>query len=345
MHQRRLNVQKTIPRAAIWTVPVLLFLICGSQAQPVIDVEPRVGQWSHAGHEYLSVEPITDLSRGGSPCFTFTADFPILHRPHSSAGQFLMVGDSGMLLDAGDVRLSVEGGVKLDLVLYDESGWDIEFAYLGTEDFTGVETPSDTNINFIFYNGVPADPAESYVVNYASNIHGGEFNFRYRCRPCLSVLAGIRGVQLHEQFDVLRGDDINTGLYSKTYNHLFGIQLGGDLRWWLGDVVGLTATIKAGVANNSLTVVARALDVETENLVELSYDTDKASFFGEVNVGLLIAMGRYAALRFGYQALWFDRVALAPDQNDEFDIFTNVGSPDLGTPFYHGGYVGFEFSY
>jgi hypothetical protein len=256
-----------------------------------------------------------------------------------------MDGASGRLFDAGDMSLSVEGGVRLDLIFYDESGWDLEFAYLGTEDFSAVATPADRDITFTFYDGVPADPAGRYVINYESNLHGCEFNVRHRWRPCLSLLGGIRGVQLHEEFDVINGGATNTGLFSKTYNHLFGFQLGGDLRWWLNDVLGATATLKGGIYNNHISGRAEAVDGGTGDEINVVYNADNASFLGEVGVGLVVAMGHYATLRAGYTAIYITGIAPAPDQNDEFSLFTGQGSPDLGCPFYHGGYIGFDFSY
>ncbi len=76
--------------------------------------------------------------------------------------------------------------------------------------------------------------------------------------------------------------------------------------------------------------------------------TDHAAF-----VGSLALTGKYAitanlSARAGYQLLWIDGVALAPDQ-------IAVSNPDIvpahsyatvstsGSPFYHGAFVGLEF--
>ena len=40
--------------------------------------------------------------------------------------------------------------------------------------------------------------------------------------------------------------------------------------------------------------------------------------------------------------MWLDGVALAPDQHDNFNLQTGIGTFDYGTVMYHGSYVGFE---
>ena len=56
-------------------------------------------------------------------------------------------------------------------------------------------------------------------------------------------------------------------------------------------------------------------------------------------------MGHRAALRIRYQAIVIDGLALCPDQNDEYNLFTGAGSPELGQPLCHGGFVGLEFTW
>ena len=197
----------------------------------------------------------------------------------------------------------------------------------------------------MFFNGIPADAADSYVVNYESNLHSVEFNVRRRLGSHVSLLAGLRAMQLHEGFDILRGDDTSLGFYSKTYNHLWGCQIGGDFRWWLNGVVALNATAKGGLYNNCIEVYATAVDPLSGGTVDLYHDTNDLAIVGEVTAGVLISLGHYAALRLGYMAIVADGIALAPDQNDNFELLTGDGSVDLGSPIYHGGYLGLEFSY
>ncbi len=321
-----------------------LVLAAAAQAQgmPWMNSEP------FGGGEPIQIVPewhSTDFTQSATPIFTFTADFPILTRSSPGRQPFVYGTGGAVLLDAGDIGLSTEGAVRLGLIFYDESGWDLEFAYLGTEDFTYSDTFTDRNIVPHFFNGVPADPAESYVINYESNLHGGEFNLRRRCGPHAALLVGLRGLQLHEASDILRGDDTNSGFYSKSYNHLWGAQIGGDFRWWLNGVIGLNATLKGGIYSNNIEIYATALDATGEDQIDMYYNTSEAAFFGEFMAGIVISLGHYGEFRLGYVALLADGIALSIDQNDDFDLIDGRGTVDLGSPFYHGGYAGFGFTY
>ena len=79
--------------------------------------------------------------------------------------------------------------------------------------------------------------------------------------------------------------------------------------------------------------------------MEFYHHTSDVAFLGEATVGIIISMGHRAALRFGYMAIVTDGIALAPNQNDEFDMVAGTGTAELTSPTYHGGYAGFEFTW
>lgn len=285
---------------------------------------------------------ITDFTHAPTPNFTFTVDVPVLTR--TDVGDQIFVYDANWepILDMSDLALSTEGALKLDLIWYDESGWDLNFGYLGTEDFSTLADVRGRDLNPVFYNTIPADPANRYLIYYESNLHGAEFNLRRRLGPHLALLAGVRGLQLHEAFDIMRGDTANTGVFSKAYNHLWGGQIGGDFRWWLNGVIAFTCTIKAGVYNNNIEIYASAINAALEENIEYYHNTRDVAFFGEAMLGIVISMGHHFALRLGYMGILTDGIALAPNQNDEFDMFNDTGTVELTSPTYHGGYVGIE---
>ena len=99
--------------------------------------------------------------------------------------------------------------------------------------------------------------------------------------------------------------------------------------------------VTAGVYYNNADVHARASGPRGQP-IEFIDDEDVAAFVGDVVVGLLIPMGPRADLRIGYQGLYLDGVGLAPDQSDNYSIFTASGSLDQSTAFYHGGFIGID---
>ncbi len=86
------------------------------------------------------------------------------------------------------------------------------------------------------------------------------------------------------------------------------------------------ATIKSGVYYNNADVSAEAAVGNAP--IAFIDDEDEVAFVGDVAFGMLIPMGSHADLRIGYQGLYLDGVGLAPDQSDNYDLFTSSGSMD-----------------
>jgi hypothetical protein len=331
-------------RHILWSALCWLIVPALAPAQTVVD---EGSTWVSDGQPFR-IHPewhSTDFAHAVTPTFTFTVDVPVLTR--TNAGDQIIVFDNAMqpLFNASDLTLSTEGAIRLDLIFYDESGWDLEFAYLGTEDFSANKTLEGDELVPLFFNTVPAEPADEYQVLYETNLASLEFNLRRRCGPHVSLLAGIRAVQLHEAFDIMTVNSGGLGVYSKSYNHLWGAQIGGDFRWWLNGVVALSASLKAGAYNNKIQVYANAINAQVDDNVEYYHDTDEVAFLGEAMVGIIISMGHRAALRLGYMAIITDGIAVGPDQSGSLDMFNSIGEVHVTGPQYHGGYGGFEFTW
>lgn len=103
----------------------------------------------------------------------------------------------------------------------------------------------------------------------------------------------------------------------------------------------LFGTLKSGVYYNNADVMAWASSSRGQ-LLQFIDGEDVAAFCGDVAFGLLIPMGPRADLRIGYQGIYLDGVGLAPDQSDDYSIFTGSGSLDQSTLFYHGGFLGVD---
>ncbi len=98
--------------------------------------------------------------------------------------------------------------------------------------------------------------------------------------------------------------------------------------------------MKAGVYYNNADVAATADG--PRGPISFIDDEDTAAFVGDVAVGMLVPMGPSADLRLGYQGLFLDGVGLAPDQSDNFSLFTSSGSLDEASVYYHGGFIGVD---
>jgi hypothetical protein len=278
--------------------------------------------------------------RSRPPRLQFTLDLLVLDRTGQDSDPLLFDTQTGaVLLNTGDVLDDPEAGLRAGVILMDDSSYDIEFGFLGLDTFENVVTRTSPNpIGFAFFGGLPANPQQSYSVSYESDLASGEINLRRRLGPQVTWLAGFRFLELREQFDILNGQ---RGFFSETDNDLYGFQLGGEAQLFRLRRSLLFTTVKAGVYYNNADVTAAAAS-GSGAVLRFIDDEDTAAFVGDFAVGMLIPMGPSADLRIGYQGLFLDGVGLAPDQLDDFSLFTASGTLDESSIYYHGGFIGVD---
>lgn len=196
--------------------------------------------------------------------------------------------------------------------------------------------------------------AENLQMNYSARLLNAELNVIYPLAwPDIGFLGGFRYLQLNEQFNFhsLHVDQTFVGLESsdyntKTTNNLYGGQFGTRIRkQW--DLVGIECTAKAGLYNNDSRQQNYVLD--QNNTVFLrplrGGNTHSAAFVGDINLSATYRFNPSLLLRFGYNVLWVERVALAPDQlsfTDPSLATSGTGINHRGGVFAHGMNAGFE---
>lgn len=213
-----------------------------------------------------------------------------------------------------------------------------------------------------------AEPADAVGITYSSELHSGEINYRTRftsrnCRFHWSWLMGARYLRIDEDFLYNTLVDTAGTPDSLQYNinatnDLVGFQLGGDLYTcvWPGFMLG--GECKAGVyANraeqqtNAVAVVNNGMaGITTTNTAEFAANDDVA-FVGECGLIGIYKFSSRLAFRGGYQLLYIDGVALAPENFNSSANLANVNNPlanralivnDNGSLFYHGFTAGLE---
>ena len=153
-------------------------------------------------------------------------------------------------------------------------------------------------------------------------------------------MAGLRVLELEELFNI---DSPTQTVFSKSDNELFGVQFGiqGLLlernRW------RLETSFKAGALYNHLNVTALASSGGMN--VDINEYFNHMTFVGDLQLTLLYQVSPRLLVRAGYQGLWLEGVALAPDQTDNGDILLDRLIVDLGTAIYQGGFLGGELTY
>ncbi len=163
-------------------------------------------------------------------------------------------------------------------------------------------------------------------IHYSSEINNAELNWMHTWNR-LSFLAGFRFLDLSENYDITTVTGTDASFYNvRTLNDLYGFQIGGRYRrcchrfFW--DVTG-----KAGVFGNDVEQSQYLSDINNTTVYR-DNTTDHegtVAFIGDINVSVGFKLNCVWAARCGYNLLWIDQVALAPDQLN-FDISSTGAS-------------------
>ncbi|MBN2580397.1 MAG: hypothetical protein JXB10_15545 [Pirellulales bacterium] len=279
---------------------------------------------------------------------TATADLLVMDRVGPRSVPLVRNATTGAeLLNAKDLDFKWELGPRVNFiahrVLFDQ---DIEASYFGIDGFRASETVYSASNPIAFsipgYTYTAANGA-GIRFEYPSQIYSAELNGRIYLYDRLSLLAGFRWVNLHEN---LVGTGIVGGMGTEFLdinvdNHLYGGQIGMDVS--LLDFDGpfrIDGVLKAGVFGN---YTDQAAIVGGRNYGD---KRDHTAFLGEINLVAVYEITPNILLRGGYQVLWLEGVALAGDQPATLDLNSNDFQPDTrGSLFYHGAFAGLEINY
>lgn len=302
----------------------------------------------------------------------FVFDVLFLQRTNTTTNRPLALGSDASaapgatLLDTADLQAAVAPGLRL---LYgrrvdDRHGWEV--GYLGVYGMWA--EAATTGANQIAVPGGIADAvpgwleADSVQATYASSLNIVEANvFRSRCCGgcgangcgyacgCTDVLAGAFWAGLDEAASLnvtcCPGDPPSPYRVQSSSN-LIGAQLGlRRRRDW--DRWALEGTAKAGVAG---VIMSQSSGAITSTLAPgqifrepTNASTGGVGLLSMINMSAIYRLTDHWGLRAGYNLIWLDGVALAPDQWD----FTNTAASGTslaggGCLFLHGANLGCE---
>jgi hypothetical protein len=191
-----------------------------------------------------------------------------------------------------------------------------------------------------------------FAVDYGSDLYSAEINLRRRCLGRLDLLAGMRWVELREDFHVIGPNPLSPApdvrYDTLTGNSMYGFQIGAEAKVF--DRCGplrIDGFIKAGIyANDGHQETSTRGNLGS--VVTAAAGGDNTSFLGEAGLSALYRLDDHLAVRGGYQVMWIEGVALAPDQLPHTDVTSSPATATLdahGGLFYHGVQVGLEARY
>ena len=289
-------------------------------------------------------------------CWYVQVEALLMERDNQNANQPVVLDDASqaVLFSTGDLNFNGAAGPRILLGLAFDDVSALELSYFGVFDWTGGATIRGSNSLDIPPDlVVPAtdfDNADVMSITYRTHVNNVEANcVNYLCgsRQCggVAMLAGFRYVNLDETFNInsIDADGTQSDYGIDADNHLFGGQLGLRLthrscRW------GFDATGKVGLFGNA--VRQRQFvgdDGNTTVLRNTSSRTGVASFVGDINASVAYYLTDVWAIRAGYNVLWMEGLALAPNQLDfSYSADSGTAVSTGGGVFLHGANVGLE---
>jgi hypothetical protein len=275
------------------------------------------------------------------PNWTIRAELLIWNR---AGGTSVPLVTAPIPLASGEIDGGWAVGPRLTAIKHGifDSCWDLELAYFGIDGFGGTRnvvgaTSYLTNPAFVF-------AAAPVSVTYNSELQNFEVNGRRAYSDWVTWFVGFRALSIDE----LLTANINAGASTHavaTRNRLYGAQLGIDALLLDCDCWYVNAVGKAGIYGNSAEQVTTTAGLGAA-LPLITYAGSDTSFVGEIGINANYQLTDRLSVLAGYNLLWVNSLALAPDQLAATNVNTGVGALDVGgNLFYHGFNVGLEYGW
>ncbi len=229
--------------------------------------------------------------------------------------------------NSNDFTFDFTGGGRAHLQLMGPSGIQYQAVYMNLSTLV-----SDVNLfgdnNLSLAGPIAGDPllvnffdADQMHIHYTSHIQGAEANIIYPFGN-FQLLAGYRYLEIDEGFrltavdlDALTQGDFTADVF----NQMHGGQIGILGQWELFGLINFDFSAKFGIFGD---IVGSRQNVVDSGLLVFSGAGSESSVAYVTELGLVAVMpiGASFNVRCGYNAMFIDRVALAPDQ---LDFLTN----------------------
>jgi hypothetical protein len=183
--------------------------------------------------------------------------------------------------------------------------------------FGGFGTTPITGVDFVNFG----------QIHYVSTFQGAELNVR-RQMPCppgrmtMSILGGFRYAEIAEQFDFNTQTSVPApqggvnNFHVGTTNEMVGAQIGAlfelylENRWWVD------CEMKGAIFSNRMHLINDYHNVNSTGVATDFITSDQevhTSFAEDLTVSLLYRWSAHVTTRVGYQAVFVQDVALAPE--------------------------------
>ncbi|MSR30137.1 MAG: hypothetical protein EXR99_01405 [Gemmataceae bacterium] len=218
--------------------------------------------------------------------------------------------------------------------------------------FGSVPPPPFAPIGFQGNNGLVLN-ADTITTTFNTALGNAEFNYRY-CSNAVKdfeIVIGIRYFDMQENMVVSTNDDglvfptnpiLVADYNSRSHNHMLNAQVGYEYNARILPHVGIGSMGKGGIGPNwwqSQVSLTRGDGLEGFNGSQAG--TAFSSIF-ELSLYADILLLERARMRVGYNVMWLIGVSEAAAQFD-YNLRNQSGSRDIGSAFYQGPTLDFQF--
>ena len=252
------------------------------------------------------------------------------------------------LMNVGDLQFANEAGLGVQLVRQSGRGWDLDVGFSMIDWWSTSRSVTGTGILAPGPYAVTFGGGAEVVARYGSSLYSTEIGLRKQGCCWLTPFGGFRWIELHEDFALTMPETTGGFLPGTVHgtnadNHLYGFQLGANGLLMDRGCLRLEGVINAGIYGNHADHDTFAFVEQLGFIEQARGQTSRAAFVGELKLAGKYQISDGLAVRGGYQLMWIDGVALAPNQ-----FYSELLTADTATvhteatPLYHGAFVGVE---
>lgn len=289
------------------------------------------------------------------PCYShvyISADDWFMHRNDATWKNLAQNANTGAILGRSkdpDFNLESVARVTVGKAFCD---WTLEGTAIYKDDIDAhTDATAAGAMNAIFFGLQPigSDYRNANTMKFTINdkFHSYEANL-YNTVDFFNWMVGVRYVEFHELLDVrsVAGTGTSNADIS-TANRMLGGQVGVRLKYdW--DLYGMETNLKGGMYYNNAGVGTTIRDANNTNIIRNTNNNGQnEAYLSELSFIFTYNPTMHFGLRAGYQFMYINEIALAPDQIIPANNGINTGTAQnaKGDMFMHGPTLGAEFKW
>jgi hypothetical protein len=263
---------------------------------------------------------IDSYSRRSDPRWRFRAGWLFWDRVDPDDRAILTFPGETPRLDAGDFSYDYESGFELSLSRRFGPCWDLELRYLLVDGWSdSLATTFDGGVGTVV-----TDPPTLFggfgsgVATSSSELESFELMPWYALSEQIRVGGGFRWLRFDDSLNLafIPGAGPSSAIDIGARNDLYGFQLGADVLLWNAGRFSVETIGKIGIYGNHArhSIVLADPVGDPDATLGIGDREDDLAWVGEAGITAGYAINCRWTARVGYQLLWIDGLALAPEQ-------------------------------